>query len=1046
MMGINLESSKILYKQLEKFIFSIRSSPKNVILFFLASVCFYYGKWLGDADNVIPLPSRFEEAQKIANQYQFESSVCLFAMATVLIVWVIYRLWKVALPSINTESHVSHAIKGLMPFDAEDGELFSKLERGQELEKLAQYVSSSQEQIIVFMGESGAGKSSLLRAGLSYRLATEKCAYLYWEAFPNNPIESLLESINHYLKTDYKQLEEVLNHPQEGVIVLDQFEQLSLQKHPDFFKFLTTLIKQSPPHKLTWVIAFRREYDPEWRDFELSLEDRYRHLPMLSLKLFTQEQAKNIFIILANEAGLTLNQDLVDGFISSIEENGVISPVDISIALLTLNQLASQKQKSHLNLQDYHFAGGSEGLFVGYINDKLARFSELEQQELLKALLALIDANGYKRVAEGKPLEKLLEGVDLPEQPLSYGLNYFASADVRLLEKRANGFYRLPHETIIPALRRLTGSVLAEVGQAELKLKTAYEAWQKSNAKNSTYLLKGKELRQVLKYWSQIGWQMDDKKKDFINKCKQKRNQWRLLNGSVILILLIFSFQGWQTYHGDIHKTTLESWGLPADLYDYQTQLEKLTIQDKKILHLRWLKKLPNLKELTLIDIQINNFDEIAEKFPNLTTLKLENTTLSNLQGLEKFTTLTSLDLSGHKNLKKLENLENLTALTTLNLSNSGLKNLQNLQNISTLKNLDLSENALESLQGLEKLATLTTLNLAGNSLKNLQVLEKLSTLTTLNLSSQGSYGYQELQRLPSVTVENFSDNLNLNLEKLSALTTLDLSENPLLGNVQGLEKLTKLTILNLTSSKKLSDLKSLEKLPKLKELNLSDNDFLSSFQGLAKLPELTRLNLKKNSLKNLQDLEKFPALSKLNLSDNDELISLQGLEKLTALRALNLSGAKISSLQVLEKLINLTSLNLEYQRNLDNLQVLEKLSMLTTLNLNQTYLNSYQGLKKLTTLTTLNLSDNHLENIQDLENLINLITLDLSQNYNLSSLQSLENLTALTALNLSKNRSLISLQGLENLTVLKSLNLIKTNIKSLQYLPKSVIDLKLGN
>ena len=994
-MEVQVAASKLFYKKIKELIFFIRRSQKDKVATILSLPLFYLGLWLYGNDNVIELPLLLKKYQDIFNLYKPFAGILLIIVAIALIVWVIYRLCKIALPPIIPEYKLSHAIKGLMSFNIEDGDLFCKLERNRELTEISQYINNPQEQIIVLMGGSGAGKTSLLRAGLANILKPEQSIYIYWEAFPDNAETSLLKTINSRLDTGYQRLDEVLNHETEAVIVLDQFEQLSVEKHPNIFAMLASVIKQSPPHKLTWIIAFRREYDPEWRDFELSLGDD-RHPPMLSLRLFSQAQAQNVFTILANEAGLILDQALVDSFISSMQCEGQISPVDISIGLLMLSELASRKQKKHLNLEDYQFAGESEGLFVGFISAKLTRFSKMEQQELLKVLLELIDSDGYKRKAEGEDLQKLLTVAELPESQLTRALNYFSSNYVRLLEKLPNGFYRLPHETIIPGLRRLTGLVLAEAEQAKFKLKTAYEAWQKSGEKNNAYLLKGKDLKKVLKYLPQIDWQAQNKE-IFIHKSIKRRRRRYELSAGIVLLLLLSGGYGWQVYNANIYRDALLNWGLPADLYDYQTQFEKLKIHDEDVRHIFWLKQLPNLKELSLNSRQINNFNEAVEKLPALTSLNLSGTNLSSLQGLEKLPALTSLDLSD-TNLSSLQRLEKLTELTSLNVSYTNLSSLQGLEKLTALTSLNLSNTNLSSLQGLEQLTALTSLNISGPTLSSLQSLEKLPALTSLDLSNTNLNSLQGLEKLP-------------------ALTSLSLRDG-YLNSFKGLEKLTMLTSLDLSGTK-LSSLQGLEKLTALTSLDLSSTNLVSSHR-MGKLTALTSLNLSDTKLSSLHDLEKLPALTSLDLS-NTNLNSLQGLEQLTALTSLNISGTTLSSLQSLEKLTVLTSLDLS-NTNLSSLQRLEKLTALTSLNISSTTLSNLQGLEKLTALTSLNLSDTKL-----------------------SSLQRLEKLPALTSLSIGYSY-LGSLQGLEKLPALTSLDLSNTNLSSLRGLPFSVTELTLGD
>jgi hypothetical protein len=72
---------------------------------------------------------------------------------------------------------------------------------------------------------------------------------------------------------------------------------------------------------------------------------------MISLKLFSVEQAKTVFTRLATAGGLELDKSLVDGFTASVRRDNRVSPVDIWFGLLMLNELANIKQKLHLSLE-----------------------------------------------------------------------------------------------------------------------------------------------------------------------------------------------------------------------------------------------------------------------------------------------------------------------------------------------------------------------------------------------------------------------------------------------------------------------------------------------------------------------------------------------------------------------------------------------------------------------------------------------------------------------------------------------------------------------
>ena len=490
-------------KYLKQLLAFVRYGTKEGIAFIFSILFFVAGSWLLKMDS--------QDLQPFQNLH-FPAAIGLFIVATLLVGYVLRRLFfRFAVPKTSNDQTLPSAIKGLMSFTAEDGELFRKLEREGELARLKDYLNNSQIGLVVMMGESGAGKTSLLRAGLSHLLKDKNIRYVYWEARPTEAVAGLLKSITQNLDVEINDLNALLALNIPAVIVLDQFEQLSPDKaeFAPIFNFLKAVAIAAPPYIITWIVAFRREYSANWRDFELT--HQLKQCETLSLKLFSVVQARNVMATLAYSAGLSLEQPLLDGFIDTVKREDRLSPVDIGIGLLMLQELASQKQKQELSLADYQFAGGSQGLFMLFLKNKIEeRFDDKHEQEaLFKALLALVDLNRNQRIAEGKLLTELIEQAQgLGGRLLEYALDYFASGQVRLLEKivRTDGnvAYRLPHECMIPALRRLGNSILDAVAQTDLTLQTAFQAWQNSAQKDSRYLLHGKELKQVLQFQQQL--------------------------------------------------------------------------------------------------------------------------------------------------------------------------------------------------------------------------------------------------------------------------------------------------------------------------------------------------------------------------------------------------------------------------------------------------------------------------------------------------------------------------------------------------------------
>lgn len=441
-----------------------------------------------------------------------------FVAGGIFLSYGIYRIWKlVYIEALPPPANRPSAIKGPQAFTPADGELFRKLGREDELRKLLGYIEDDQVRLVVLMGASGAGKTSLLRAGLTDILKDRDFKYHYWEVVQTEAGRGLLSAIKQSLnsqpnnadenqtESELDSLDDLVNpSPQFGkhVIVLDQFEQLGSNIKGPIFDLLRKVARKSkPPNRITWIIAFRREYRASWSDFMIPEHERGFYPPELSLRLFAPQQARDVISQLIQAADLSVEQKVVDNLIEAATLEGEVSSVDIGIGLLVLSELYERHGAKTLTEDVYYFAGGAEGLLTQYVDRCLNNFPEEDRKTLMSALLALRDPETNQRIAQGKTCDELAAEIEVQNvRRLEIQFERLTQRDIRLLEPVAvseskDVRYRLPHERLIPAISRLAGKLIGELEEAKIKFGNAFSAWKHN--KSRQYLLKGKVLRMV---------------------------------------------------------------------------------------------------------------------------------------------------------------------------------------------------------------------------------------------------------------------------------------------------------------------------------------------------------------------------------------------------------------------------------------------------------------------------------------------------------------------------------------------------------------------
>ena len=934
------------------FIHILKGRRREQAAFAIAAVCLPAGYAIG-GKSMLP---DFKDGLNWEEIVQ----LTLYAAGLACLGYTAFRVWRLAHPpELLPVKDRPTAIKGPMAFTEADGELFRKLGRENELRKLLGLVLDNQVSLIVVRGASGAGKSSLLRAGLKHILNNsadgKDVKFHYWEAVPTESDKGLLRAVQEKWPEGASKPESLgeLVNPTDAlgrqlhVIVLDQFEQLRGSRK--IFQLLRRIVRESrPPHRITWVIAFRREFSADWMDFVSPELERGARPPLdVSLRFFTADQAREVIGQLVNESNLkeSIEQDVIENLVEAATVDGEVSPVDIGIGLLVLTELHERQIGKTVTIRDYQFAGGAEGLLTQYINRCLELFPKEDQEVLLKAMLALRDPDTNQRLAEGLTIEYLANETGGEPRLLKTQINRLSDRDVRLLETvtpedGAPARYRLPHERLIPALYRLTGKLLAEVDQARLKFQNAFQAW-KINDKRRHYFLKAKELRLVERYEAQIPWGADEEeKKSFLYLSKRRRRFVRSAAAVLGLMLIALAWASALQYQRIESKKYLrDESGYPPELIDFQHRLKKLEmVEPLNLDRFTWLIS-NSIEELSLKAAISSNSIAGLESLSQCASLKkltlgLSESQVSNLEPLSKLGNLTKMTLdlrsSQASNLESLSKLRNLTQLT-LDLSSSQVSDLEPLSKLSNLTQLtlDLRSSQVSNLEPLSKLSNRTqlTLSLDLRGVRDLEPLSKLSNLTQLTLD------------LRSSQVSNLES-----LSKLSNLTQLTLDLNfSQVSNLESLSKLSNLTQLTLNPSRsRVSNLESLSRLSNLTQLRL----FLSysqvrDLEPLSKLSNLTQLtlDLRFSQVSNLEPLSKLSNLTKLTLDLHFSQVSnLESLSKLSSLTqlTLDLSYSHVSNLEPLTKLSNLTQLTLNLRGSqVSNLEPLTKLSNLTQLTLN---------------------------------------------------------------------------------------------------------------
>lgn len=324
--------------------------------------------------------------------------------------------------------------------------------------------------LTVLAGRSGAGKTSLLRAGVEPQLAAAEPPYAPIYLRPvARPVMALRSELRHLLggaSTPDLSIVELLDALQragrQAVLLLDQFEELFAtigeQERAELIQLLRELMPQSVRVKLVFVVRADKLADVMLLIYDLRGQ---WGLPP-ALRPFTVEQAREVIVEPAAAVGVSYEEPLVERIVADLSqehaasgEDGLLDdgprmePPQIQLVCGELYKNLGADE-SVITMALYERLGGAAGILRRYLAISLARLKE--HRELAEQILLELVGVGQSRLP--RRADQIAAALRVPEPRVGATLELLKSARlVRELNVEGGAGYELAHEYLIGELK-----------------------------------------------------------------------------------------------------------------------------------------------------------------------------------------------------------------------------------------------------------------------------------------------------------------------------------------------------------------------------------------------------------------------------------------------------------------------------------------------------------------------------------------------------------------------------------------------------------------
>jgi WD40 repeat protein/serine/threonine protein kinase len=363
------------------------------------------------------------------------------------------------------------AFRGLLPFQEADRGRFY----GREAETLAllRTVTQAEFRFGILFGESGCGKTSLLKAGLVPKLWEEGFVPIYCRSY-TDPLAALLSECRKRTHLEIRDDEQPLDYLRRAaeeldgtlVVILDQFEEFFInfraetEREPFVSLAAAAFADASLPIK--FLISIRGDFlHLISAEFEGRIPDPLMSARLSRLRNFDEASAAAVIERSARAARLPFEDGLSRRVARDLASGGAVLPSELQIVGERL------QGRRIFTIQDYRRAGGKEQLVHGFLEDVIESSGEREGAQLV--LRSLISEENTRLTLTAPEIARRTQR---SRETTAKTLKLFVAARLlREIQDEEPWRYELVHEYLVEKINRVTGRVMDATQRANRLLR-----------------------------------------------------------------------------------------------------------------------------------------------------------------------------------------------------------------------------------------------------------------------------------------------------------------------------------------------------------------------------------------------------------------------------------------------------------------------------------------------------------------------------------------------------------------------------------------------